>query len=524
MVLTNAQRTSFFQGAAQLGIPAATFAQMANDGIETERDLLDFDETSIKQIAENLRRPPGGVDAFVFGAKSQTRLVHACNLMRYYHTTGRDPTPANLQWDSVMKNFSIAWQALKDRKENDDEPETPKISRGLPILKWTEAFPDFLRQVIGVRMIPLFYVIRTSSTVPVVPPGLAAGQPYSTEHGSVEEELIIRASHNHVLFNDDNGKVYHYLEEATRSTSYAASIKPFQRLRNGRAAWFALLNQYAGTDKWEAEIKKSEQILHTRKWKGQSNFTLESFCGQHRNAFVSLTACSQHVEYQLPNEHSRVGFLLNGIECSDAGLQAAMASIRTDTGDTGKRNNFEDAVAHLVPYDPVAKKRSEQGSKRNSALISDVSLEEAQPETAHVDATNVKPSIGKTGVHFRWYKAKEYFNLNDAQRKELNEWRASLPDNDPLKLKKGKTNKKQKFTSKQQISSMVAKQIKKMLKAETKEEEKKEEELASISAVVQAEIAKLSSDPSPTVNVPKSPTIRLSSILKNAKNSPSASN
>ena len=200
MVLTNAQRTSFFQGAAQLGVPAATFAQMANDGIETERDLLDFDETSSKQIAENLRRPPGGVNAFVFGAKSQTWLIHSCNLMRLYHTTGRDPTSTNLQWDSVMKNFSIAWQALKDRKENDDEPETPKISRGLPILKWTEAFPDFLRQVIGVGMIPLFYVIRTSKTVPVVPPGLAAGQPYSTEQTSVEEELIIRASHQYVLF------------------------------------------------------------------------------------------------------------------------------------------------------------------------------------------------------------------------------------------------------------------------------------------------------------------------------------
>ena len=105
MVLTNAQRMSFFQGAAQLGIPTTTIVQMAIDGIKAARDLLDFDETSIKQIAENLRRPPGGVDAFVFGAKSQTRLVHACNLMRFYHTTGRDPTPANLQLDSVMKKF-----------------------------------------------------------------------------------------------------------------------------------------------------------------------------------------------------------------------------------------------------------------------------------------------------------------------------------------------------------------------------------------------------------------------------------
>ena len=115
--------------------------------------------------------------------------------------------------------------------------------------------------------------------------------------GLLKKELIFCASHTHVLYDDDNGKVYHYLEEATRSTSYAASLKPFQRSRNGRGAWLALLNQYAGRDKWEAEIKRAEQILHTRKWKGQSNFTLESFCAQHRNAFVSLTACSHHITY-----------------------------------------------------------------------------------------------------------------------------------------------------------------------------------------------------------------------------------
>ena len=117
-------------------------------------------------------------------------------------------------------------------------------------------------------MIPLSYVIRTSAEVPAAAPALANGQPYSTEHGSVEEELIARASHGHTLYRADNGSVYHYLEIATRSTTYAASIKPFQRTRNGREAWLALLNQYAGNDKWEAEIKKQEQLLHTRKWRG----------------------------------------------------------------------------------------------------------------------------------------------------------------------------------------------------------------------------------------------------------------
>jgi len=47
------------------------------------------------------------------------------------------------------------------------------------------------------------------------------------------------------MFRDDNAKVYYLLEEATRSTGYAASIKPFQRLKNGRGAWLALVAQYA---------------------------------------------------------------------------------------------------------------------------------------------------------------------------------------------------------------------------------------------------------------------------------------
>ena len=54
-----------------------------------------------------------------------------------------------------------------------------------------------------------------------------------------------------------------------------------------------------------------------------------------------MQASAEHVQYQLPNEHSRVGFLLEVIQCFDPGLQAAMASIKTDNGLEGMRNNFE---------------------------------------------------------------------------------------------------------------------------------------------------------------------------------------
>ena len=129
-----------------------------------------------------------------------------------------------------MKNFEIQWKALKARKVV-DFPEVPKISKSLPILKWAEAFPDFLNQVIGSRTIPLSYVIRNEVDVPATAPPLAQHQPHSTEHGSVEEELIARASHDHALFRDDNAKVYFHLEEATRSTPYASSISHTNVLR-----------------------------------------------------------------------------------------------------------------------------------------------------------------------------------------------------------------------------------------------------------------------------------------------------
>jgi hypothetical protein len=86
---------------------------------------------------------------------------------------------------------------------------------------------------------------------------------------------------------------------------------------------------------------------------------------------LRMEAFAEHVQYQLPNQHPRVGFLLDAIQNNDAGLQAAIGSVRTDDGPTGKRNDFEAAATHFLPYDPVAKKRL-SGTKREAGMISSV--------------------------------------------------------------------------------------------------------------------------------------------------------
>ena len=171
-------------------------------------DLADFEKESLQQLADNLRKRGGRIPdpdpnapagatipmpAFTYAGKSQKRLTMVCDLIRYYQTVGRDLTAANIQWNQVMSNFEIQWKALKERKDEDD-PDVPKITKALPIIKWTEAFQDFLNRDIGARMIPLAYEIQIDPQVPGNAPPLAANQPHSTEHGSVEAE---RPTHRH---------------------------------------------------------------------------------------------------------------------------------------------------------------------------------------------------------------------------------------------------------------------------------------------------------------------------------------
>ena len=174
-----------------------------------------------------------------------------------------------------------------------------------------------------------------------------------------------------------------------------------------------------------------------------------------------MSACAEHVQYQLPNEHSHVGFLIDVIQCANAGLQAAMASVKMDNGPNGLRNNFEKAVSHLLPYDPVAKKRA-TGIKRGSALISLTEAHEGPNVT--IAANDSKPSIGKTGVHLCYHKHHEYKKLTHEQCRELSEWQQDNPDaHKPTHVKKPPHAKKPRVTrgpvKSKQISMLISQQV-----------------------------------------------------------------
>ena len=441
-----------------MGIPAATYAQMQADGITTFEDLLTFKPEDVKRIAEGLRRPSGRIPdpmagqangppagatiptpPFSFPIKSQIRLEAAIEMAHFYDTVGRAFTAQNMMYSPIIKNFTELWDALKEKKKK-EQPEVPKLGKGISFVKWIESFRDHCYQCIGTRFVPLAAVIREEVAVAQNCPARANGQPYSDEHGSIAGDLIHRSSHSRGNFKEDNAEVYFKIEEATRNTTYQDSIAPFKRTLNGRGAYLALKTQYAGKDKWDAIIAKHKDIIATRIWKGNSNFTLENFIQQHRTAYIQMAAAAEHVPHQLPDEYTRVTDLLSKIQCDDAGLQAAIANIENDETPGGKRHNFEASASYLLPKDPVVKRINNAGGKRVNAAISD----------AHVEpGFGAKSGIGSTGVHLRYHKKTEYSKLMSEQKKELKEWRESQAESgkSPAKKQKKKEKRAKAFAS-----------------------------------------------------------------------------
>ena len=75
-------------------------------------------------------------------------------------------------------------------------------------MKWTEAFSDFARSVIGTWTVPLSYVISNKVDVPRDTPTLMPNQPFAAEYESVEDEMIAHVTHTHSLYRDDNASLY----------------------------------------------------------------------------------------------------------------------------------------------------------------------------------------------------------------------------------------------------------------------------------------------------------------------------
>ena len=112
-----------------------------------------------------------------------------------------------------------------------------------------------------------------------------------------------------------------------------------------------------------------------------------------------MVRADNHVDYEVPNKHTRVGRLMKSITSKDPSIVAAITHIH---GSTTLRNNFEDAADFILltaPNNGNAPERSQRISAVNTG----------------------KKNCGRgdrTGVELRYHSKKEYNKLTREEKKE----------------------------------------------------------------------------------------------------------
>ena len=67
-----------------------------------------------------------------------------------------------------------------------------------------------------------------------------------------------------------------------------------------------------------------------QRWYGTTAFTLHAFLAKHRLSFNTLERCAEHVSVELPNQRTRVGYLIENIDSDDKDVTTAVSLVRLD--------------------------------------------------------------------------------------------------------------------------------------------------------------------------------------------------
>ena len=402
-----------------IGIPDPRQRREAvqEQGLSVISDFLEFDKDAIEVLCSSVRKPGGTIpnpDVANLGAPAEIpnpgygipaicekRLIAAAYTAKVYDMIGREINPDTMSRLRIKK-----YDTHRLLMEDHEDPEKLQVvSKSFGIIRAMDIVPSHLRDRLGVRKIPLSYVIRERADPGNAPPPIA-GQPTSANFTSITDELIHYAPHEGDEYSEDNAKVFQILQDMVAGTSFESSVKSFQRRRDGRSAYLALVQHNLGSSKWDKILEDAETYVSKREWNGRNHrFNLKAHINKHREAYNDMVRASQHVQYSLPNEHTRVGRLLKSITSKEPTIVSAITHIH---GTTNQRNDFEEAVDFLLLTSPS-----------NSITTSNQRISVSK---TNQDNINVKKGP-KTGVEVRYYTKKEYSKLSHAQRKELSELR-----------------------------------------------------------------------------------------------------
>ena len=326
---------------------------LMDEGLDNWEAFVDFKGEDIEDLVKYLRRSGGAnANGIQIPAIALKRLKVACYASRYYAMVGRAIARESMAWTRI-NHFETLMQIEREYKEPDS---LVAPSSGGKFMEWIDSLEGYLRELRGVRKVPLSYVIRDVVN-PVALPGYAAtyNLPYGAEYLSFQEEMIDRTTHDHPTYATDNEHVYHVISTALADTPYLSSIKRHRNSKDGRGAYLDLVLHHLGSNKGNSIASNSDKRSTTLTWNGRSHrYTLAKHINNLRSCHNDLIRCNDHIEYAIPTETQRVERLLASIQSNDHSILSAVTTIKSSKDErTGLYTDFERAADFLLTVAPI---------------------------------------------------------------------------------------------------------------------------------------------------------------------------
>ncbi|KAI2494620.1 hypothetical protein MHU86_19898 [Fragilaria crotonensis] len=300
---------------------------------------------------------------------------------------GDAPNPAHFDERAVtrfLNRLTELEEIDRAKKDGDDTKDPPKLASMTAWPTWVELFTTYLSQHRSVVAgTPLVYIIRDNDEV--APDDLARN-----DWDSVDNDLVATSILEGETFSRDNKRVFDILKPFVMEGPGWPFVQPFNRKRDGRAAFKALKSQAEG-----------RSAIATRKAK------------VYAMAHNELLFLEEPVA-----ETKKVTDFLAGIR--DPKLETA---IQTCMGDEQKLTNFELCQQYFKTIVENTKTRTKSPSDIREIAKVGIVKDKKKAKQKKSKSNNDDKSPSGIAIHSGQYSAKDYNKLKPFEKAKVKQLR-----------------------------------------------------------------------------------------------------
>ena len=415
-----AEHRSFTACLTRLGFDAPTRELLDNQGIHTIHDLTDLPFPEIDKMIQHLSRwkpraadveedeDPVPTPTFPYLATRKFKALRSW--ADYCILRGDAPNPAHFDERAVtrfLNRLTELEEIDRARKDGDETKDPPKLASMTAWPTWVELFTTYLAQHRSVVAgTPLAYVIRDNDEV--APDDLARN-----DWDSVDDDLVATSILEGETFSRDSKRVFDILKPFVMEGPGWPFVQPFNRRRDGRAAFKALKSQAEGRSAIATRKAKAYAMVTTALFTGKGKFSFDQYVGRHQQAHNELLFLEEPVA-----ETKKVTNFLAGIR--DPKLETA---IQTCMGDEQKLTNFELCQQYFKTIVENTKTRTKSPSDIREIAKVGITKDKKKAKQKKSKASDDDRSPSGIAIHSGQYSAKDYNKLKPFEKAKVKQLR-----------------------------------------------------------------------------------------------------